>query len=94
MRELVEAGVHVDAVVLLDELSRRGELEAAGGPVYIAALLDGTPGECVKHYAPILKRLGRKRHLALAFAELSDLALDPTVDPDEVIGRAAQVVGR
>ncbi len=94
MREMFGAGEHVDALTLADALERRGELESAGGATYIGELLTGAPGHCVRHYAPILRRLGEKRRLALGFAELSELALDATTEPEEVLRRAAQVVER
>jgi replicative DNA helicase len=40
MRRLVERRVNIDHVTLRDELERRGELEAAGGEVYLAELID------------------------------------------------------
>jgi replicative DNA helicase len=40
MRRLVERRVNIDHVTLRDELERRGELEPAGGEVYLAELID------------------------------------------------------
>jgi len=40
MRRLVERRVNIDHVTLRDELERRGELDAAGGEVYLAELID------------------------------------------------------
>jgi replicative DNA helicase len=40
MRRLVERRVNIDHVTLRDELERRGELESAGGEVYLAELID------------------------------------------------------
>ena len=38
---LAERGDAIDLVTLKEELTRSGEIEAVGGPAYIAALVDG-----------------------------------------------------
>ncbi|HTS89599.1 MAG TPA: replicative DNA helicase [Gemmatimonadales bacterium] len=40
MRRLIERRVVIDHVTLRDELERKGELEAAGGEIYLAELVD------------------------------------------------------
>jgi len=46
----------VDLTLLRESLKTAGDLEEAGGPAYIAALVDGVPrGTNVEHYARIVK---------------------------------------
>ena len=41
MVNLNERGDAIDLVTLKDELGRSGDLDAVGGPAYIASLVDG-----------------------------------------------------
>src|SRR5574337_1297424 len=57
MIALGETQQGIDLVTLTDQLHRSGELEAAGGPAYLAQLVDGVPRVTnVEHYARIVKR--------------------------------------
>lgn len=57
----------IDLVLLKDTLERRGELEEVGGPVYIAALVDGVPRSMnVEHYAEIVRELAVYRETIYA----------------------------
>src|SRR5438093_13449966 len=41
MEHLADEGIGIDEITVKDELAQTGELEAAGGPAYIASLADG-----------------------------------------------------
>src|SRR5436309_13944240 len=57
-------GIPADAVILKDKLSRRGELDAVGGPAYIGTLTDAPCGHAgLAHYADILLKLTQRRGL-------------------------------
>src|SRR5215470_16988487 len=43
MVDLIEKSKAIDLVTIQDELDRSSQLEAAGGIVYLASLLDGVP---------------------------------------------------
>lgn len=56
MLELASKNIPVDLVTLTEELHNAGELDAAGGAPYLAALADGMPRVSnVEHYARIVK---------------------------------------
>src|SRR6266516_1766047 len=56
MLALTERGDVIDPVTLRDELSRRGDLDRAGGMEYIAALIDVVPTAAnVDHHAKIVR---------------------------------------
>src|SRR6476660_305726 len=59
--------LHNDAfnlVTLKEELGRSGDIDAVGGPAYIAALVDGVPRSTnVEHYARIIKEKATLRSL-------------------------------
>ncbi|HYU27469.1 MAG TPA: replicative DNA helicase [Gemmatimonadales bacterium] len=56
MMSLTERGDVIDPVTLRDELSRRGDLDRAGGMEYIAALIDVVPTAAnVDHHAKIVR---------------------------------------
>src|ERR1700680_3478673 len=55
MVELAESSRPVDLVLLVEEFSRRRELEAIGGPEYVASLVDGVPDRpSIAHYVRIV----------------------------------------
>lgn len=54
--DLVETGNPVDFLTVQDELSRRKELEAVGGPAYLAFLTEGIPRNLnIESYVRIIK---------------------------------------
>lgn len=63
---LVDRKEAIDIVTLVHELERAGNLEACGGPAYIAALTDGVPRSTnVKDYARIISEDAARRSLIL-----------------------------
>lgn len=55
MVALADRGVGIDPVTVKDDLVKSGDLEAVGGPAYIASLLDGFPHSSnVEFYADIV----------------------------------------
>lgn len=56
-----------DMVTIREDLKRRGDLEEAGGPVYISALIDGFPRSSnIEHYAAIVREKSTLRRLIKA----------------------------
>lgn len=64
MRRLHDRKVAIDLVTLKEELDGLGYLAPAGGPAYLAALMDGVPRSTpVEHYARIVKEKATLRAL-------------------------------
>src|SRR5256714_13733956 len=67
MIALTERGDVIDPVTLRDELSRRGDLDRAGGMEYIAALIDVVPTAAnVEYHAKIIRDKAVLRRLVEA----------------------------
>jgi replicative DNA helicase len=71
MRRLVEQRVVIDHVTLRDDLMRRGELDAAGGELYIAELVDAVPTTAnLEAHAAIVREKAILRHLIEAGTQI------------------------
>src|SRR3954451_17675575 len=89
MVALNERGDAIDFVTLKEELSRRGELDEAGGPAYIASLADGVPRSAnVEYYAKIVKEKSTLRSLIHSGNKIVARAYQAEDDPDEVLDEA------
>lgn len=67
MVELSERGVPIEFVTLTDALKRRGDLDAIGGPVYVASLAEGIPKATnIEYYARIVREKAVLRALIAA----------------------------
>jgi len=77
MMALSESEQAIDLITLTEGLHRGGNLEAAGGAGYIAALADGMPKVSnVEHYARIVKEKALLRNLIHATADIQQKAFD------------------
>ena len=77
MAKLAEAGRPIDPVTLTEELLRTAELEAMGGPSYLASLTEGLPRSTnVVHYASIVKEQSIRRKTICVGQTLIDRASD------------------
>ncbi len=93
MVELSELQQAIDLVTLTEELARRGELEAAGGPAYLAQLVDGVPRITnVEHYARIVKEKAVLRNLIHAAHAIQQHALDADDEADAILDRAESYI--
>jgi len=76
MIQLGEKQQAIDVVTLMEDLSRRGELEAAGGIAYLSQLADGLPRVTnVEHYARIVKEKAVLRSLIFSASAIQEQAL-------------------
>lgn len=92
MVAMAEAKQPIDLVTLVEELESRGELEAAGGSAYIAALPDGLPRVSnVQHYAKIVREKAIRRMFAHAGQRLSEIALMPHVSLEDICAQAREL---
>ncbi|HBT84387.1 MAG: replicative DNA helicase [Fermentimonas sp.] len=76
----------VDVLTVVEELKRRGELEAAGGPVYIAELSEKVASAAhIEYHARIIAQKYLARELISFSSEISQNAFDETVDVDDLM---------
>ena len=86
---LAERRSAVDFVTLKEELSRGGELDAVGGPAYVASLVDGVPRATnVEYYAKIVKEKSVLRKLIGAANAILGDAYEADQDAAEILDRA------
>lgn len=83
----------VDLVTVAAELKARGQLEQAGGPVYLAELgASPVSASNALYHARIVRDCSRRRALAEMGMGLAGAAYDPQSDPAEFASRAATVL--
>src|SRR5215470_11807658 len=83
----------IDLVTLTEDLHRRGELEAVGGPAYISQLTDGIPRVTnVEHYARIVKEKAVLRNLIHSTSAIQEQALQAGEDADLILDRAESAI--
>lgn len=91
MDTLAESSQSLDLVVLKNELDRRGELEAVGGPAYISSLVDGLPHATnAQHYAGIVKEKARLRLAITAATKLETAAYQEEASAAELATETAE----
>ena len=87
--DLAERGEAVDVVTLKEALGRSGDLEAVGGPAYVASLVDGVPRATnVEHYATIVKEKAVLRNLIAAASTILADAYEADQDAADILDRA------
>src|SRR6202012_3478748 len=75
--ELQHLGHAVDTITVMDALARRNELDAIGGPAYLAFLTEGIPRHPnIESYVRIIKDKSLLRQLLGIFNEGMDAAAD------------------
>ena len=93
MVQLGEKQQAIDTITLMEDLSRRGELEAAGGVAYLSQLADGLPRVTnVDHYARIVKEKAVLRGLIYSAAAIQEQALAAGDDADVILDRAESAI--
>jgi replicative DNA helicase len=87
-------GEPVDAITLVDELERRGDLADVGGKVRIHELAALVPAASnAGHYARIVREMATLRGLIRAGSEIARLGMDRDGDEaTELVDRAEQIV--
>ncbi|HKW57649.1 MAG TPA: replicative DNA helicase [Candidatus Acidoferrum sp.] len=89
MISLSETQQAIDLVTLTDALHRRGDLEAAGGPPYLASLADGMPRVSnVEHYARIVKEKAILRNLIHTTHSIQQRAFEGEDGADTILDNA------
>ncbi len=82
-----------DSVTVSDELRRTESLDLAGGPPYIADLINAVPTAFhVEHYASIVRRTGILRRIIQAAGQMVAEAYRASADPDAVLDDAERLI--
>ena len=90
---LSERGDAIDFVTLKEELSKSGELEAVGGPAYIASLADGVPRSAnVEYYSRIVKEKATLRNLIHSANKILVEAYEAEQEPDLLLDEAERSI--
>jgi replicative DNA helicase len=93
---MIDLGDHqqgIDLVTICEELTRTGNLEAAGGVAYVSQLADGMPRIAnVEHYARIVKEKAVLRNLAYQASAIQEQALAAGDDADIILDRAESAI--
>jgi replicative DNA helicase len=90
---LYERTEPVDAITLIDELERRGDLEQVGGRVRIHELANLVPATAnAPHYARIVREMSTLRGLVRVGGEIAQLAWDRAAETPVLVDRAEQAV--
>jgi replicative DNA helicase len=86
-------GGNLDAVLLRDELEKRGQLEEVGGVEYIAKILDSVPSSAnVMYYAGIAKDKQLLREIIAAAGEILNDAYSGDGEPNEKLDEAERKI--
>jgi len=93
MVTLSERGDAIDFITLKEELSRGGELDAVGGPAYVASLVDGVPRATnVEYYAKIVKEKATLRNLIYAANKIVANAYEAEQESDLILDEAESLI--
>ena len=86
VRALILQMKPVDVLTVIEELKRSGELEAAGGAVYIAELSEKVASAAhIEYHARIIAQKYLARELISFSSEVTQNAFDETVDVDDLM---------
>lgn len=76
----------VDVLTVVEELKRRGELETAGGAIYVAELTDKVASAAhIEYHARIIAQKYMARELISFSSDITQQAFDETVDVDDLM---------
>jgi replicative DNA helicase len=93
MVQLGERQQAIDTITLMEDLSRSGTLEAAGGVAYLSQLADGLPRVTnVDHYARIVKEKAVLRNLIYSTSAIQEQALAAGDEADVILDRAESAI--
>jgi len=94
IHKLYEAGIRgIDAITLAEELIRRNELDAVGGPAYLAEILETVPHAAhVRYYADIVRDKWMQRSLIYTCTEILADCYNAADDIDSLLQSAERRV--
>jgi replicative DNA helicase len=95
METLMNEGSALDLVTVNARLEQSRNLEASGGPAYLASLVDGVPRSAnVEHYAKIVREKAILRELIQSAQRILQSALKPEGSTDDVLDEAERAIFR
>ncbi len=90
---LWERSEAVNEVTVAHELSRKGRLDEAGGPIFLSRIVGELPtSTVVEHYARIVQRDSTYRNLISATRQIADMAYEGGPRLEGVLGRAEELI--
>jgi len=90
---LIEKNTVADLVTISTELTERGELEKAGGYVFLSEIMDNAISAAnIKHYAKIVKAKAIERRIISESSRLIEAAYNPTMDTEEKLSEAQKTI--
>lgn len=93
MLTLFQKSVKSDTITLIDELTKSGDLEKAGGAGYIATLANTVPSSAnVMYYAQIVADMATRRELIKTAAELKASSYDESRESAMILENAEQKI--
>ena len=93
MLALATSSKAIDSLTLREELQRSDSLEAVGGVVYIASLLDGVPRVSnVEHYANIIREKSLLRRLVHSANEILVRSFSDEENPGHLLEAAEKAI--
>jgi replicative DNA helicase len=87
IQKLREQKISIDYLTVLDRLEKNGDLESAGGPAGLAAIINNVSSFNINSYARIVKEKSQRRVLLDQANRLAQVALDESQPVDEGIGK-------
>lgn len=91
--DLSVRGIKGDMLTLVDELTKKGKLDAAGGLSYISSLTDVVPTSAnVDYYAKIVQDQAVRRNLIHISSEIKADSFDETHDSRKILEEAEQKI--
>ncbi|MDR0598860.1 MAG: replicative DNA helicase [Treponema sp.] len=82
-----------DIITVVAELRRMEELDAAGGPAYVASLTSVVPSSAnIEHYARLIQDCSLRRSLLRVSAEINTRSFDESVESRVVLEETQQLI--
>ena len=93
LMHLFSSGIKGDLLTLVDDLTKNGKLEAAGGVAYISSLTDIVPTSAnVDYYAKIVLDQSTRRNLIKISSEIKASSFDETKESRSILEDAEQKI--
>ena len=91
--DLYRQNIPIDLVTVAEDLEKKGQLEAVGGPVYLASLTDSVAASSnATYYARIVKEKSIRRKLIETASNIISHSLEPGQDVEELLDRSEQQI--
>ncbi|MCQ2584326.1 MAG: replicative DNA helicase [Treponema sp.] len=90
---LFKQNIHGDILALINELTKLGKLEQAGGAAYISSLTDTVPSSAnVEYYAKVVMDRATRRDLIKISSEMRSSAFEVSRESADLLGEAEQKI--